>query len=268
MSLRGMAEKLSRGIVLRRRLPSEFHHLPIYVSPECGLSYWRSDLANADPLLFRMAKESVRPGAAVWDVGANLGLFSFASAVLAGPAGSVLAIEPDLWLAQLIGRTAKRWSTRHFTTAPVRVLCAAIADTNGISRLQIAQRSRAANSLAGTIGSPQAQGVRAEQQTVTLTLDFLLEHFPHPSVVKIDVESAELKVLLGASKLLQDIRPIIFCEVLTQNSQAVGDLFTKFQYRMYPAQVEADQRKPAQKAPVNTLAIPEELAAEGPMKAR
>lgn len=258
MSLRRLAERFSRGVVLRRSLPREFHNLPIYVSPECGLSYWRRNLASADPLLFRMAKELTAPGAVVWDVGANLGLFAFAAAALAGPSGSVLAIEPDVWLAHLIGRTARLCNAQH-VAAPVTVLCTAVADKNGISRLQIAQRSRASNFLAETIGSSEAHGTRSEQSTVTLTLDSLLESFPAPAVLKIDVESAELKVLNGALRLLREVRPVIFCEVITENSEAVGELLKQFKYSMYPAQVEPQQRKAAQKALVNTLAIPEEV---------
>jgi FkbM family methyltransferase len=258
-SLRNVAERLSRGIVLRRNLPSEFHSYPIYVSPECGLSYWRTNLASADALLFQMVQEIVRPGNTVWDVGANLGLFTFAAAAAAGESGSVLAIEPDLWLAQLISRTTKLWHKRKITAASVRVLCAAAAEANSISQLQIAERSRAANSLAGTIGSPQAQGTRTIQNTATLSLDFLLEYFSAPHIVKIDVESAELRVLKGATMLLQKVRPVIYCEVLTENSQEVGEIFKKFQYRMYSALIEPGKRTPYEKAPVNTLAIPEKI---------
>lgn len=45
--------RLSRGLVLRRRLPVEFGRAPILVSPEAMLSYWKSDLGKVDPFLFR-----------------------------------------------------------------------------------------------------------------------------------------------------------------------------------------------------------------------
>jgi hypothetical protein len=84
---------MSRGLVLRRHLPAEFNRLPIYVSPEAGLRYWRRRLEKVDPPLLRMVRELVKPGSVVWDVGANVGLFSLSAAALAGPSGSVLAIE-------------------------------------------------------------------------------------------------------------------------------------------------------------------------------
>ena len=107
MGIRNLAEHLSRGVVLHRRLPAKFGRLPIYVTPEAGLLYW-SAMSRIDSVLYSMAEEMVKPGAAVWDVGANVGLFSFCSAALAGPTGKVLAIEPDFWLAHLINRSPRR----------------------------------------------------------------------------------------------------------------------------------------------------------------
>ena len=102
LNFRHTAERFSRGIVLRRRLPRDFSRLPIVVSPEASLRYWLP-MSKADPMLYRMAKELVRTGDIVWDVGANVGLFSFSAA--ARGALVVLAIEPDAWLCGLIRRS-------------------------------------------------------------------------------------------------------------------------------------------------------------------
>jgi len=68
MNFRKAAEHLSLGIVFKQRLPLEFHRLPIYVSPEASLRYWLS-MSKVDPMLYRMARELVKPGAHVWDEG-------------------------------------------------------------------------------------------------------------------------------------------------------------------------------------------------------
>jgi hypothetical protein len=118
MDLRKSVEHLSRGLVFKRRLPPEFHHFPIDVSPEPGLRYW-SRMSKVDPMLYRMARELVKPSASVWD---------------------------DIWLAHLLTKSARELELRRLNAAPVNVLCAAVSDGNRITHLQISKRSRAGES--------------------------------------------------------------------------------------------------------------------------
>lgn len=253
MSIRSLAERLSRGVVLSRRLPSKFERLPIYVTPEAGLSYWAA-MSRIDSVLYNMAEEIVKPGSVVWDVGANVGLFSFCSAALSGKRGFVLAIEPDFWLAHLMSRSSQRLQANDYTCAQVEVLCGSISDSNRISELAIAQRARASNYLIEATGSTEAKGVRWLQPSISLTLDFLLEYFPPPSVLKIDVETHEVNVLKGAQRLLKEVRPTIWCEVSAQNSEDVTTLLHAANYKLYGAQVQPHQ--PIKRAWFHTLAIP------------
>jgi hypothetical protein len=85
-SFRTFAESLSRGIVLRRTLPKkEDRGATLFVPPEVRPRYWSWSLASSDPWLLDMAVELVSRGEVVWVIGANVGLFSFAAAGLAGP---------------------------------------------------------------------------------------------------------------------------------------------------------------------------------------
>ncbi|MGI8449952.1 MAG: FkbM family methyltransferase [Streptosporangiaceae bacterium] len=143
-----------------------------------------------DPALLRLAQELIRPGDVVWDIGANLGLFTFASAVATGPSGYVLAVEPDIQLAALLNR-AKAVNRGH---GSVEVVPAAITDDLGVARFNIAARNRSTNHLDG-FGTTQTGGVRNTQLVPTMTLDWLTKRFPAPDLVKIDVEEAEARVL-------------------------------------------------------------------------
>jgi FkbM family methyltransferase len=85
-----------------------------------------------------MVRELVRPEMTVWDIGANIGLFSFAAASVGA---RVLAVEADMWLANLIHRSVL------LNKLPVTVLPAAVSDHQGISRLHLSEQGRASNSL-------------------------------------------------------------------------------------------------------------------------
>jgi FkbM family methyltransferase len=252
MRLSRIVERLSRGVVLRRRVPRKFGGFAIYVTPEAGLRYWCS-MPTVDPLLYRMAGELVQPGSVVWDIGANVGLFSFCAAARCGAAGFVLAVEPDLWLANLISRSARKLAGEKFPGAEVKVLCAAVSDSIKVSELWIARKGRASNQLTPIQSTTQHEHARYSQPATCLTLDLLLTHFPAPSVVKIDVESHEINVLRGAKRLLQDVKPVIWCEVLHENSAEVTELLREAGYDLYGA--ENIPHPPISQAWFHTLAI-------------
>ena len=213
-------------------------------------------MRKVDPMLFRMVEELVKPGSVVWDVGANVGLFTFGAAALAGMNGFVLAMEPDIWLAHLLVRSTTSLQRVSGRAAAVSVLCAAASNQNGVTGLEIAERARASNHLVNSKGSSQSGGRRYQQPTLTTTLDAMLDYFPPPSVVKIDVETAEVGVIQGASRLLSTVRPTIWCEVAADNSEAITDLLHDHEYELYSARTPLSQRTSVARAPWDTLALP------------
>jgi hypothetical protein len=136
---RQVAERLSRDKVFRRRLPQQYGAVQFYISPECGLRYLRGKVELVDPTLLNLARELVKPGATVWDVGANLGLFSFAAAGLAGPGGRVFAVEPDMYLVGLLRRSAR---LKNDHAAPVSVIPCAVSEEISLAVFNIAERAR------------------------------------------------------------------------------------------------------------------------------
>jgi FkbM family methyltransferase len=252
MGLRRIAEMMSRGIVLRRRLPKDLGGGRLYLSPESGLRMWRYNVRRMDPNLLRMASELVKPGATVWDIGANLGLFTFSAAFRAGPTGSVVSVEPDVDNVRLLLRSRLKMDLAR--NAPVDILPVAIgAPGPRIARFNIALRSRSANTLEG-FGGSQMGGVAQVRLVPMMTADDLLDHFKPPDVVKIDVEAAELSLLAGAVRLLRDVRPVILTEVEPINSEGVADVLRANRYRMYDA--DAETRVEVTRAAWNCLAVP------------
>ncbi len=249
MTIRSVLERATHRIVVCRRLPATFGKARIYVSTEGGLRYLKRDMSNVDPPLLRLAADVIRPGQVVWDVGANVGLFSFAAAAAAGPAGRVLAVEADTALVGLLRRSA---AVNH-ANAPVEVLPAAVSDQVSVARFHVARRNRATSHLDG-YGTAMAGGVRCTELVPTVTLDWLAAHFPAPDVLKIDVEVAELAVLAGGAQVLGTI-PTIICEVSARNATAVSNLLTARGYVLYDGERLPGERVPVAVAPPNTLAL-------------
>jgi hypothetical protein len=152
--IRNVAEKLSRKCVLLRHLPRDFGSAPIHVSPDASLSLWNPRL-NSD--LFDLARQFVHPADTIWDIGANVGLFTIAAAQKAGSKGSVLAIEPDPWLAALLQRTV---DAQPSTAAPIHIMPVAVSNQVGIETFHIARRNRASSHLASIPEHSQAGGTR------------------------------------------------------------------------------------------------------------
>jgi FkbM family methyltransferase len=250
MNLRSVAERSSHRLVVRRRMPPPFDRTRIYVSSEGGLRFLRRNLDDVDPVLLDFAREVVRPGSVVWDVGANVGLFTFAAATTAGAAGRVVAVEPDTWMVHLLRRSLRIPNDR----APVDVLPVAVSAASGVGRFCIAARNRSTNHLDG-FGGTQTGGVRSVQLVPTLALDDLLPHFPPPDVVKIDVEGVEHLVLQGAPKLLGDIQPTILCEVAAENAGSVAEILIRNGYHLFDAEQPAAARRPLTSPPWSTLAV-------------
>ncbi|SDH70086.1 FkbM family methyltransferase [Roseospirillum parvum] len=150
---------------------------------------------------------AVRPGAVVIDIGANIGEWALQAARLAGPEGSVLAVEPNPVLVEALHKTAALQP--HLG---ISVRGSAVGDAEGDCLLQVdAGDSALSHLLAGD--DPAAAPGGATRVPLT-RLDTLAESCPSRpvAVVKIDVEGHELAVLRGATRLLREDRPVLILE--------------------------------------------------------
>jgi FkbM family methyltransferase len=247
--IRRCLEIATRRLVFRRRLPQRYGGRSFYASTEGGLKYLKPSAGRIEPCLMESARDTVRPGDVVWDVGANVGMFSAAAAGLAGREGLVYAIEPDTEMVRLLRRSAALRND----SAPMHVIPVAVSDGTSLAEFQIATRARAMNHLAG-FGCNQTGGVREAQSVMTVSLDWLAQQIPAPQVIKIDTEGAELRVLRGGYDLLTRHHPIVLCEVGADNADAVSRLLADCGYELHDA--DAPGRPRVEVATWNTLALP------------
>jgi FkbM family methyltransferase len=164
-------------------------------------------------------------GGAFYDIGANVGFFSLLGARLVGlDQGRVYAFEPAPDNAEAIRRNAELNGAGN-----ISVITKAVAAQTGVARLQIVD-DQSWSKLVETGEHPNRQ---EEIEVETAALDDLLarrEILP-PTVVKIDVEGAELSVLAGMRRTIEEHRPTIICELHDTNRQFV-DAMGEHQYRV------------------------------------
>ena len=251
--LRTIIESISRNIVLKRRLPDSLGGKTIYVSPGSALSYWMPGFSSSDLKLLDIAKEVIKSGDVVWDIGANVGLFSFAALNLVGSAGRVLSVEADSFLVNLLRRSAGEGLLKN---PQIDILPMAVSNYNGTGMFNLAKRGRASNFLDAVKGSTQSGGVYKKEEVDVVTLDWLLSRYPAPNVVKIDIEGSEYKAFQGASTLLKEARPKLICEIHDENADPITSILQQNGYIIYDAEAVSSERKPLQRAVFNTLACP------------
>jgi len=238
-----------------RRIRTATGNRKIVVSPDSALKYLFRDLRAAHRELFRFAESFVSAGDHVWDVGANVGVFSVAAAAVAGRAGQVVALEPDPFLVDLLVRTTK---LRCNADLNMLVRAVAIMDVGGGAELSIASRGRSSNVMeAVKERRASGGGSRGAIRVATETLDELSQFTgASPDVIKIDVEGAEDRALVGATRVSRDARPVILVEVGKNQNAAVTRALLDHDYQLYDGEDPAYGR--TRSCVFNTLAIPSE----------
>jgi FkbM family methyltransferase len=223
-SLRHLAERLSRNVTFRARLPKRFGRRPIWLSPGNHLAVLKPGDAKFEAYLLGFAERFVDPGSVAWDIGANMGMFSLPAATRAR---FTLAIEPDPFNLLLLQR-----SMADNPDLKIDVLPAALSNQFGTAKFNIPVRGRSANGFAETAYGSQTGGVREQFSVLTVTADWALDHYPAPDFIKCDAEGAETLILKGASRLLADIRPVWVIEMPNANAEACAALFKANDYVM------------------------------------
>lgn len=151
---------------------------------------------------------ALRPGDVAVDVGANVGVFSIAMGLAVGPAGRVMAFEPQPPVAAILARNIQTHGLRQ-----VEVSRAIVSDADGEGEFLemrtlpagrqmnfggVSVQSRTYDAYGGLVSTPVRciDGLKLER------CDF----------IKIDVEGAEALVVAGAANTLTSCRPVLSVE--------------------------------------------------------
>jgi FkbM family methyltransferase len=171
-------------------------------------------------------RKLARPGSTAVDAGANVGVFTIPLALAVGEGGRVLAFEPGPDTAERLRSNVARNRLGNVT-----VVEAALGAARGHTTLAIGDDS-AYSSTVGTVSGGRSAEVRVER------LDDVWDEAGRPevSVLKVDVEGAELDVLSGAAELLDSNRPAVLVEAAElERAEAVRRLLLEHDYVPSPA---------------------------------
>jgi FkbM family methyltransferase len=138
----------------------------------------------------------LRPEDIIYDIGASVGLFTVHAAAIA-VRGQVIAFEPDPQTAERLQRNLE---INHLSN--VRVVPWAVTDHCGAAELYTDGAAGFAPTLRKQADRPGAPKGVAAVETKTLDQAIASQELPSPTVLKIDIEGAEILCLKGASRLL------------------------------------------------------------------
>jgi FkbM family methyltransferase len=144
----------------------------------------------------RLFHRLLKPEMMVVDIGAHVGYFTLIAAKQVGPAGKVLAFEPDADNHAALLKNIAMNDYQNITVAQK-----AVSEQEGSAQLHLTQTGSGRHSMFHH-GLPERGSVDIETTTLDATLKEL--GWPHVDLIKIDVEGAEVSVLSGMAQLLEN----------------------------------------------------------------
>jgi len=153
------------------------------------LPYWYH-LGLYEPQQSNYIQTHLREGETFWDIGAHAGYHAICAARVVGPRGRVIAVEPTPAIARIMREQIALNHLRNIT-----VLEQAVSESEGEVTFMQSPRDSRSSAIAGL-------GIDGEAiQVPCTTLDHLLEHYPAPAMLKMDIEGAEIFALPGGRRL-------------------------------------------------------------------
>lgn len=143
------------------------------------------------------------------DIGAHTGLYTLFVSKIIDRKGRVFAIEPSYREFKRLKLQLKLNKVQN-----VRALNIALADRNSTRKLNVAAFPYDGHNSLGSFGYETTK-IDHQERVVCKTLDTLTTNakIGHLDLIKIDVEGAELSVLMGATQTIQKYKPVVLMEL-------------------------------------------------------
>jgi len=171
-------------------------------------SAWESRIAAVhEKAALALATSMIRPDAAIYDIGANLGLYSILLSRIAGPGGHVYCFEANPVALYFLQANLRLNRVPSFEILPLAIL-----GTASTTEFRINYR----NLLVGIAGP--LSDLRKPGHVIGVTaapLDELIDRHDlrPPDFIKMDIEGAEVHAIGGMRKTIARHRPAILMEL-------------------------------------------------------
>lgn len=206
-SFTGSLECSRRGLFRARpdspaHVLTEFNGFRIYSAADDALVGQGIRSGAYEPEVCTHVRRLLRPSMALLDLGANIGFFALLGASLVGPQGLVVAVEPNPANARLLEASRR---------------------ANGFSQLRVLQVAAGSDIALLVLNASYSNGTTAplpdsDRDVLNATtvpafpLDMLLPNGRRFDLIKVDVEGAEYRALLGCEAMIRRDRPNILSE--------------------------------------------------------
>ena len=177
--------------------------------------------ADYEPATFQFFRDNLEPGDTVLDIGGHIGLFAVATAKLVGPEGKVFTFEPTPFTRGVLQEVVEINGCAEFVEVRGEAVSAKCGEA---VFFDTGEDISNANSL-----------VRSElsKREIPITLvsvdEFVRERALTVDCLKIDVEGAEMDVLIGARQTFIEHRPVarlgLHPQFIVQNGQSLEEIW-------------------------------------------
>ncbi|MBL1320536.1 MAG: FkbM family methyltransferase [Methylophaga sp.] len=192
---------------------------------ELDLSHWSERLAFFlkrwyDLPTQLLIDEVIKPDDIVVDIGGNIGMFTLAARAKTGNKGKIYAFEPNPLPREKFERHMK---INNITNVEIKPF--ALHEHSGETTLYFPKINTGEGSLKPLHYS--------EEWTIAITVEIKVGDEElidiSPRFIKIDVEGAEIGVLVGMENIIEQAKPIIAVEYIQEHLQRFGTGFKDIQ---------------------------------------
>lgn len=264
-----------RRVLYRPSTVEGEHNIRYYVQPYSALdNQIIRDGISDDWVIFAHLQKYIPDDGVIIDIGANAGFLTLPFAIQLVPKGQVYAYEPD---PQIYDQLKKNTALNNLMN--VKCIPKALQDdirkntTAFHIRRSIDGHGNSNRGLSSIINIPKHTQSHKTVTCSTLDAEVMTNDIDRISMIKIDVEGAEYKVLKGGRVSIERFQPIVFWEYsnvldkLAANSNTIDTFFflKKLGYRQYTTY---DRHFQELKSPdtklkdTNIIAIPSHISYE------